>query len=62
MVMGGLSSIPGAVICALILGVSESVSTEFIPAGWTDLIGYTFLLITLIFFPRGIFGTAPERF
>jgi len=62
MVMGGLSSIPGAVICALILGVSESVGTEFIPAGWTDLIGYTFLLITLIFFPRGIFGTAPERF
>lgn len=62
MVMGGLSSIPGAVICALILGVSECVSTEFIPSGWTDLIGYSFLLITLIFFPRGIFGTASERF
>jgi branched-chain amino acid transport system permease protein len=62
MVMGGLSSIPGAVICALILGVCESVGTEFVPAGWTDLIGYSFLLITLIFFPRGIFGGAPERF
>lgn len=62
MVMGGLSSIPGAVICALILGVSECVGTQFIAAGWTDLIGYTFLLITLVFFPRGIFGTAPERF
>jgi branched-chain amino acid transport system permease protein len=62
MVMGGLSSIPGAVICALILGVCESVGTEVVPAGWTDLIGYSFLLITLIFFPRGIFGGAAERF
>lgn len=62
MVMGGLSSIPGAVICALVLGVSECLGTEFISAGWTDLIGYSLLLITLIFFPRGIFGSAPERF
>ena len=28
MVMGGLQSIPGAVVCALILGVSESVTTK----------------------------------
>jgi len=61
MVMGGLSSIPGAVICALVLGVSESIATEFIGSGWSDMVAYTFLVITLIFFPNGIFGAGRER-
>ena len=61
MVMGGLSSIPGAVICALILGVSESIATDFISAGWSDMIAYSFLVLTLIFFPSGIFGAGRER-
>ena len=58
MVMGGLSSIPGAVICALILGVSESVATEFLASGWKDLVSYSFLIVTLVFFPQGIFASA----
>jgi len=61
MVMGGLSSIPGAVISALILGVSESVATDFVSSGWSDMIAYSFLVITLIFFPSGIFGSGRER-
>lgn len=61
MVMGGLSSIPGAVVCALILGVSESVATEFLSAGWKDMIAYAFLILTLVFFPRGVFGYHRER-
>jgi branched-chain amino acid transport system permease protein len=61
MVMGGLASIPGAVVCALILGVSESVATEFLSAGWKDMIAYAFLIVTLVFFPRGIFGYSRDR-
>lgn len=61
MVMGGLSSIPGAVVCALLLGVSESLSTGFVASVWSDLVAYAFLIATLIFFPRGIFGGARER-
>jgi branched-chain amino acid transport system permease protein len=61
MVMGGLSSIPGAVICALILGVSESVATEFLASGWKDLVSYSFLIVTLVFFPQGLFGVGRER-
>ena len=61
MVMGGLSSIPGAVICALIIGVAESMSTIFFPSVWQELVAYAFLIATLIFFPRGIFGGARER-
>ena len=61
MVMGGLSSIPGAVLCALLLGVSESVATEYLSSGWKDMIAYGLLVFTLVFFPRGIFGHGRER-
>lgn len=61
MVMGGLSSIPGAVISALILGLSESLSTSFMPSVWSDMVAYAFLLATLIFFPQGLFGSRRER-
>ncbi len=61
MVMGGLSSIPGAVICALLLGVAESVTTEYLASGWQDLVAYSFLIATLVFFPQGLFGVGRER-
>lgn len=61
MVMGGLSSIPGAVICALILGVCESLATTAASSVWSDMVAYAFLLATLVFFPRGLFGGARER-
>ena len=61
MVMGGLSSIPGAVICALLLGVSESITTEFLASGWQDLVAYSFLIATLVFFPQGLFGVGRDR-
>jgi branched-chain amino acid transport system permease protein len=61
MVMGGLSSIPGAVICAIFLGVAESITTEFLASGWQDLVAYSFLIITLVFFPQGLFGVGRER-
>lgn len=61
MVMGGLSSIPGAVICAILLGVSEAVATEFFAQGWSEIIAYAALLIVLFLFPQGLFGGGRER-
>ncbi|MBU2867550.1 branched-chain amino acid ABC transporter permease [Pacificibacter marinus] len=61
MVMGGLSSIPGAVISAIILGLSESLSTSFMSSVWSDMVAYGFLLLTLIFFPQGLFGARRDR-
>lgn len=61
MVMGGLSSIPGAVICALLLGLSEGVATTFVSSNWADMVAYGFLIVTLIFFPHGLFGAGRER-
>ncbi len=61
MVMGGLSSIPGAVVCAIFLGVMEAIATEFFAQGWSELVAYIFLLATLVFFPTGLFGAGRER-
>jgi branched-chain amino acid transport system permease protein len=61
MVMGGLDSIPGAVISAIVLGLCEVLSTDFVSQGWSELISYGLLLITLLYFPRGLFGKKVER-
>lgn len=61
MVMGGLSSIPGAVICALLLGLSEGLATTFISSNWADMVAYGFLIATLVLFPQGLFGAGRER-
>lgn len=61
MVMGGLSSIPGAVISAMVLGITESLSTSFMSSVWSDMVAYAFLLATLVFFPQGLFGKGRER-
>lgn len=61
MVMGGLSSIPGAVICAILLGVAEALATEWVAQGWSELIAYAALLIVLLLFPTGLFGAGRER-
>ena len=61
MLMGGLTSIPGAVACALLIGLCESFTTEFISARWVGIVPYALLLVTLVFFPGGLFGRRAER-
>ncbi len=61
MLMGGLTSIPGAVACALLIGLCESFTTEFVSARWVGIVPYVLLLVTLVFFPGGLFGRRAER-
>ena len=61
MLMGGLTSIPGAVACALLIGLCESFTTDFISSRWVGIVPYVLLLVTLVFFPRGLFGRRAER-
>jgi branched-chain amino acid transport system permease protein len=55
-VVGGLGSIPGTFIAALILGVLNSVISYVLPTNITPLITYMILLFILYFRPTGIFG------
>jgi len=54
MVLGGLTSIPGAVVGGLFLGLSESMASSYLPSGWKDAIAFILLLLVLLIFPQGI--------
>ena len=56
-VIGGWGKYSGAVLGGFILGVVESVSVGFIPAGYKDAIAFIVLLLILYFKPKGILGS-----
>jgi branched-chain amino acid transport system permease protein len=55
-VFGGLGSIHGALIAALILGITEAAVTYFLGASWTMPIWLLVLVVILMFRPKGLFG------
>jgi branched-chain amino acid transport system permease protein len=61
MLMGGLTNIPGAVACALLIGLAESLSVEVMSSRWVGIVPYVLLLVALLFFPNGLFGRRVDR-
>jgi len=55
-VLGGLGSIPGAIVGGIIIGLIESVGPEFMTATWTEGIVYGLFLLVLFVKPSGLFG------
>jgi branched-chain amino acid transport system permease protein len=55
-VLGGMGSISGTLIAALILGVAESLVATFYGPTWSNAVAFTILLITLAVRPQGLFG------
>lgn len=59
-VLGGIGSIPGALLGALIMGQAEVLSAGYISTPMRDAIAFTILILVLLVRPTGIFGE-PER-
>ncbi len=59
-VLGGIGSIPGAFVGALIMGQSETLAAAYISTPMRDAIAFAILIIVLLIKPTGIFGE-PER-
>lgn len=55
-VLGGLGSMPGTLVAAIILGVVESLTATFYGPSWAPAVSFGFLLLTLAFRPAGLFG------
>ena len=55
-VLGGLGSLPGTVIGAMILGIMESITSTFYGPSWAPAVAFGFLLLTLAFRPSGLLG------
>lgn len=55
-IMGGMGSIPGAIIAALVLGISESLAAGYIGTGLKELIAFTLMIVILLVKPSGIWS------
>jgi branched-chain amino acid transport system permease protein len=55
-VLGGMGSLPGTVIAALLLGVVESLTSTFYGPSWAPAVAFGFLLLTLAVRPAGLLG------
>jgi branched-chain amino acid transport system permease protein len=59
-VLGGIGSIPGAFVGALIMGQAEALTMGYISTPMRDAVAFTILILVLLVRPRGIFGE-PEQ-
>ena len=55
-VLGGLGSLPGTLIAALLLGVIESLTSTFYGPSWSPAVSFGLLLLTLAVRPSGLLG------
>jgi branched-chain amino acid transport system permease protein len=57
-VLGGMGSLPGAVIGALALGVAETMTVTYFPSGprWATMVPWAVIMVVLLVRPQGIMG------
>ena len=58
-VLGGIGSIPGAVLGGLVLGVTEAMTSGYFSSQYKDAVAFALLILILLFRPTGILGR-PE--
>ena len=61
MIIGGVSSIPGIALGALLLAMAQHFGAWFIGSQWQDAIAFVVLLVFLLFRPQGFFGKKVKK-
>ena len=57
-VVGGIGSLPGAMLGGLLIGVAESFITGYISSTYTNLLVFALLIVVMLVRPSGLFGRA----
>ena len=60
-VLGGIGSIPGAVLGSFILGLTESFATGYVSSDYEDVFAFSLLVLILLFKPSGLLGKAETE-
>jgi len=60
-VLGGIGSVPGAVLGSFVLGWTESFATGYVSSDYEDVFAFLFLVFILIFRPAGILGRSERH-
>ncbi len=60
-VLGGIGSVPGAMVGGLVLGLCESFTTGYFSGDYEDVLAFAILILILIFRPDGILGKAKVQ-
>jgi branched-chain amino acid transport system permease protein len=55
-VLGGMGSLPGAVVGALILGIGETMTTTYIGPEWATAVPFVLIFVVLLLRPQGLLG------
>ncbi len=55
-IVGGLGSIPGSILAALMLGYAETLVAYLVSTSWTEIVSVLATLLMLVFRPAGFFG------
>ena len=55
-VLGGMGSLPGTIIAAMLVGIVESLTSTFYGPSWAPAVSFGFLLLTLAVRPAGLLG------
>jgi branched-chain amino acid transport system permease protein len=56
-VLGGLDSVEGAVVGGVVIGLLQSFAASYMGGQYTNVVTYSVLLVVLLVFPSGFFGT-----
>ena len=56
-VLGGIGSLPGAVLGGLCIGLARAYSDQYLATRWTNVIVFAILILVLVFRPAGLLGT-----
>jgi branched-chain amino acid transport system permease protein len=60
-VLGGLTSIVGAIVGAMILGLTEQLAAGYIDPGLQEVAAFIVIFLVMIFIPTGLFGEKRTR-
>jgi branched-chain amino acid transport system permease protein len=60
-VLGGIGSIPGAMIGGLLIGLIQSLGGQLLEVRWTDVIIFSILIIVMTLRPSGLLGTSTPQ-